>query len=126
MKRLGLLAFATLVACGTPQEQCINYNTRDLRTVDRLIVETQGNLERGFAYERITIYEDYYDVCYERDGTAVVPRMCLQERAILVDRPKAIDLTDEARKLESLKVKRKDLARKAEAVIAQCKAEHPE
>ena len=126
MKRLGLLAFALLVACGTPQEQCINYNTRDLRTLDRLITETEGNIERGFAYETITVYEDYYDVCYEYVGNTVAPRMCLEERAILVERPKAIDLNAEARKLDSLKVKRKDLARKAEMVIAQCKAKYPE
>ena len=52
--------------------------------------------------------------------------MCRKERSYTVDRPKAIDLIDEARKLDSLKAKRKDLAREAEAVIAQCKAEHPE
>lgn len=129
MKRLTLPALALLAACGTPQEQCISYNTRDLRVVDRLITETEGNLERGYAFEKTTIYEDYWGYCPQprlADDTPVPPRMCLKERAIIVDRPKAIDLADEARKLDSLKIKRKDLARKAEAVIAQCKAEHPE
>jgi hypothetical protein len=126
MKRLGLLAFAVLAACGTPQQQCINYNTRDLRTMDRLIAETEGNLERGYAIETITVYEEYYDVCYEYYGETIVPRLCYEDYPILVDRPKAIDLNDEAKKLESLKVKRKDLARKAELVIAQCQAKYPE
>jgi hypothetical protein len=126
MKRLGLLFLALLAACGTPQEQCINYNTRDLRTMDRLIAETEGNLDRGFALETITVYEEYYDVCYEHDGITIVPRLCLEDYAVQVERPKAIDLNAEAKKLESLKVKRKDLARKAEAVIAQCKAKYPE
>ena len=57
MKRLTFLALAALAACGTPQEQCINRNTRDLRTVDRLIAEAEGNLQRGYAYETITVYE---------------------------------------------------------------------
>jgi hypothetical protein len=119
-----------LAACGTPQEQCINRNTRDLRTVDRLIAESEGNLDRGYAYETVTVYEDYWTTCpqpvlHEGDP-APKPRMCLDERPVTEERPKAIDLEDEARKLAGLKKKRKDLARRAEAVIAQCKAQYPE
>jgi hypothetical protein len=129
MKRLALPVFLALTACGTPQEQCIRYNTRDLRVVERLIVETQGNLDRGYAIETITEYEDYWGYCAQPQLSETAPapaRLCMKERAITVDRPKAIDLNDEARKLDSLKVKRRELARQAEAVIAQCKAEHPE
>jgi hypothetical protein len=130
MKRLLLVPLALLAACGTPQEQCIARNTRDLRTVERLIVETQGNLDRGYALETVTLYEDYWDTCYDRvavEGEEVLrPRPCLQERSYTEERPKAIDLNAEARKLDSLKVKRGELSRAAEAVIAQCKAEYPE
>lgn len=130
MKRLIFLMLSTLAACGTPQEQCINRNTRDLRTVDRLITETQGNLDRGYAFETITVYEDYWTTCPQppvaEGETPPPPRLCLDERPVTTQRPKAIDLNEEARKLDSLKTKRLDLARKAEAVIAQCKAEYPE
>jgi hypothetical protein len=129
MKRLLFPVLALLAACGTPQEQCINANTRDLRTVDRLIVETEGNLERGYAYEQQTIYRDYWDYCPQPQipgAPPVPPKLCLQERELTVERPKAIDLAEESRKLESLKIKRKELATKAEAVISQCKAMHPE
>lgn len=130
MKRLIFLMLSTLAACGTPQEQCINRNTRDLRTVDRLITETQGNLDRGYAFETITVYEDYWTTCPQppvaEGETPPPPRLCLDERPVTKQRPKAIDLNEEARKLDSLKTKRLDLARKAEAVIAQCKAEYPE
>ncbi|MBA3908418.1 MAG: hypothetical protein C0524_00740 [Rhodobacter sp.] len=129
MKRLTLPALALLAACGTPQEQCINRNTRDLRIVDRLIDETERNLDRGYALEQVTVYEDYWDYCPQPQipgAPPAPPRLCLEERAVTETRPKAIDLTEEARKLESLKIKRKELARKAEAVIAQCKAEYPE
>jgi hypothetical protein len=44
-----ILGLALLTACGTPQEQCVARNTRDLRTVDKLIAEVQGNLARGYA-----------------------------------------------------------------------------
>jgi hypothetical protein len=63
MKRLAFLTLATLTACGTPQEQCISRNTRDLRTVDRLIAESEGNLARGYAFETVTVYEDYWTYC---------------------------------------------------------------
>lgn len=130
MKRLTFLALVTLSACGTPQEQCISRNTRDLRTVDRLIEETQGNLARGYAYETITTYEDYWTPCpvpVPVEGQPVPkPRMCMDERPVTEQRPKAIDLNAEARKLASLQEKRKSLAREAERVIAACKAQYPE
>lgn len=130
MNRMIFLPLTLLAACGTPQEQCINRNTRDLRTVDRLIAETQGNLDRGYAFETITVYEDYWTNCpvppVVEGETPPPPRLCLDERPVTEQRPKAIDLNEEARKLDSLKVKRRELARKAEAVIAECKAEYPE
>ena len=130
MKRLILLSLGLLASCGTPQEQCINRNTRDLRTVDRLIAETQGNLDRGYAVETITVYEDYWTTCPQppvaEGETPPPPRLCLDERPVTAQRAKAIDLNEEARKLDSLKVKRRQLAKAAEAVIAQCKAEYPE
>jgi hypothetical protein len=130
MKRLILLSLGLFAGCGTPQEQCINRNTRDLRTVDRLIAETQGNLDRGYAFETITVYEDYWTTCPQlpvpEGETPPPPRLCLDERPVTEQRAKAIDLNEEARKLDSLKVKRRQLAKAAEAVIAQCKAEYPE
>ena len=130
MKRLTFLTLAALAACGTPQEQCISRNTRDLRTVDRLIAESEGNLQRGYAYESVTVYEDYWTHCPMPRPPAgeppPKPRMCLDERPVTEQRPKAIDLDEEARKLASLKEKRKSLVRQAEAVIAQCKAQYPE
>lgn len=130
MKRLTFLTLAVLASCGTPQEQCINRNTRDLRTVDRLIAESEGNLDRGFAYETVTVHDDYWTWCAAPPAPegrpARPPRMCLEDRVITVQRPRAIDLKEEARKLASMKKKRKELARRAEAVIAQCKAEYPE
>lgn len=130
MKRLMFLTFAALTACVTPQEQCINRNTRDLRTVDRLIKEAEGNLARGYAFETVTVYEDYWTNCpvppVAEGEPAPPPRLCRDERPVTEQRAKAIDLDAEARKLDSLKTKRKQLARQAEPVIAQCKAQYPE
>lgn len=130
MKRLVLLTLVSLAGCGTPQEQCISQNTRDLRTVDRLIKEAEGNLARGYAFETVTVYEDEWVYCAQppvAEGQPTPPpRLCLDERPVTERRPKAIDLNEEARKLQSLKEKRKSLARQAENVIAACKAQYPE
>jgi hypothetical protein len=130
MKRLLFLALAALTACGTPQEQCISRSTRDLRTLDRLIVETEGNLKRGYALETVTRYEDYWDTCLERavvnGQVTIVPRTCRRERSYTEQRPRAIDLKAEAQKLEGMKEKRTALAKAAAPLIAQCKVDFPE
>lgn len=129
MKRLALTLCALLAACGTPQEQCINRSTRDLRTVDRLIAETEANLARGYALETVTVYETEWTWCHSHSKPGEPPRpphMCLDREPVTKTRPKAIDLRDEARKLESLKLKRHELARAAQPLIAQCRAQYPE
>ncbi|MGB8815084.1 MAG: hypothetical protein WCC57_18035, partial [Paracoccaceae bacterium] len=62
MKRLAFV-FLALTACGTPQEQCINRNTRDIRVIDRLIAETETNLSRGYALEEVTYYRHVWNRC---------------------------------------------------------------
>ena len=57
------LTLLGLTACGTPQEQCISANTRDLRVVERLIRETEGNLARGYGYVTVTEYEAEWVDC---------------------------------------------------------------
>jgi hypothetical protein len=130
MRRLCLLALALVAGCGTPQEQCIARGTRELRTVDRLIAETEGNLKRGYALETVTRYEEYWGSCVGQatinGQPTLVPTSCRRERAITEQRPRAIDLQAEARKLEGLQAKRVELSRAAGPVIAQCKAAHPE
>lgn len=46
-----VLLFVMLTACVNPREQCIAEAERDLRILQSLIAETQGNLERGYALE---------------------------------------------------------------------------
>lgn len=127
MKRICLAGLALLAACGTPQEQCISRNTRDLRVVTRLISETEGNLARGYAFEEVTIFETVQVPC-RPPGTdpAAPPRLCMTRVPETELRPKAIDLTAEAAKLESLRTKQRSLARAAEEVTAACQKAYPE
>ncbi len=129
MKRLVLPALLLLVACGTPQEQCISRNTRDLRVVDRLITETEGNLKRGYALEQVTVYSSEWVRCRPRptaENPNPAPEMCWDEVPETVSKPRAINLADEASKLDGLKAKRRQLAKAADSVVDQCRALHPE
>jgi hypothetical protein len=122
------LLFA-LATCGTPQEQCIARETRDLRVVERLIAETEGNLQRGYALEEVVIERTVWVDCTPRvkkGDPAPERKLCLDDESETITRPKAIDLAAEQRTLDSLLVKRRDLQRGAERVIAACKAAYPE
>lgn len=125
-----------LTACGTPQEQCIARETRNLRVVDKLIAETEGNLARGYAFEEITISRTVWVRCdpiivpppVEGAPTPppAAPRLCLDDEEETITRPKAIDLAVEQSKLSGLKAKRKQLAVAANQSIAACQKAYPE
>lgn len=123
---LGLLA--VLAACGTPQEQCIARNTRDLRTVNHLVAESQENLRRGYALVETTIMVPEWQDCevYVDDAGKEHVKQCIQHVPKTTTKPMAIDLNVERDKLESLMAKRDQLEREAQSVVAQCRAQYPE
>lgn len=129
MKRPFLACLLLLAACGTPQEQCISAGTRDLRVVDRLIRETEGNLARGYGYETVTEYHPEWVDCTPRPTDAQPEpkrQLCLDDVPVSVRKEVALDLNAEASKLASLKAKRAELAGAATALAAQCQAKFPE
>lgn len=126
---LSLSLLSLVAACGTPQEQCINRNTRDLRTVEKLIPEVQANLDRGYAYEEYTVTVPVWKTCLVSPATPTGPAVtqsCLEDEVETRTRPVAIDLNAERAKLESLYQKRDQLQREAQSVVAQCKQQYPE
>lgn len=129
MKRILVPALLILTACGTPQQNCISGATRDMRVVDRLIAETEANLQRGYAIEEQVISRTVWVRCQPQvqpGQPAAAPQMCLDDVDDVVSRPKAIDLNAEAAKLASLKAKRTAQARAAAPSIKACKAQYPE
>lgn len=131
MKRLALPALLVLSACGTPQEQCINAATRDMRVVDRLIAESEGNLARGYGYQQVTVWTTRWVPCGPppppvEGQPKPKPQMCLDDVPETVRKPVALDLAAEAQKLAGLKAKRAAQAKAAAPQIAACKAEYPE
>lgn len=134
-RRLLPLLPLLLLACGTPQEQCIRSVTRDLRVIDDLISDAEINLGRGYGMEEVTVWVPSWDYCgppvmvLDSDGQQRLvqpPQMCMDEEATTITRPVAIDLNAERRKLAQLKKQRSVLEKRAEPAIAQCRAQFPE
>lgn len=131
MRRALLLLPVALIACGTPQERCINQQTRDLRTVEQLIAETQKNLNRGYAMEEYTVVLPNWEPCSvqpppDENGKPAPVAMCLEDRQETRSRPVAIDLRAERSKLDGLLEKRDQLQSEAAPRVEQCRQMYPE
>lgn len=132
MKRLVLICgLAVLAGCGTPQERCIAAATRDMRVVDRLIVETQGNLSRGYALVQVEKTAERWAVCRPgRPASATEPArppvMCWREHEYTVTGPRAVNLADQRETLAELQKKRAVLEKESRPAVASCKLTHPQ
>lgn len=131
MKRLILLLSPLLLAaCATPRENCLASATRELATVDALILETRANLERGYAIEREPYTTSRVDLCigsssYAYTGFGAGWRYCNVPETRYRDKPVAIDPAAEQRKLRELQATRNRLNQEASKSLAQCDALYP-
>lgn len=117
---IGLLALA---GCATPQEQCISNASRNINVLERLIAQTEANIERGYGVKTIErIVPDGYRNC----GTPEEPVRCAKTRVERETVPVAIDLNAEQSKLNSLIARRNADAKAVSATIAQCRAAYPD
>jgi len=89
-----------LTACATPREACLDDVNREVRVLDRLIAQTRGNLERGFAIEKKQEIRTRDTLCRgeNEDGTTFRFR-CEETDTITRNVPVAIDLNAERAKL---------------------------
>lgn len=129
MKRLCLSALLLLTACATPQQQCVDTATRDLRVIDSLIAETEGNLARGFAYVETTTFTPTMQFCGGGWGGNTIgfgTQMCWVNQPTPIQQPVAIDVNAEKAKLNSLRQRRVQQERAAQAALAQCQAQFPQ
>ncbi len=115
-------ALLALGACATPLEQCLSRAQTDLRVVDRLIAESELTLARGYGLEERTNVSEQLRFCAQADGSVAA---CYVPIATRRSEPVAVDLEAEARKLASLKQKRAELAERAAAQAASCRATYP-
>ncbi len=122
-----LLPVLALAACQTPREACLSQGSQELRTVESLIRETEGNLRRGYAIETEQEVEVIRTTCEVEleDGTeGTVP--CDRTDVDEVERPVAIDFEQERAQLASLFEQRGRLLAQQEARQQACVATYPE
>jgi len=111
-----------LAGCATPQERCIRDATRDLRTVNALIAESEATIDRGYALvEEQRLVSVGFGYCIGGHGR-VGYRFCGETYTTTVRRPVAVDLDVERRKLAGLRGKAAELEREAGPAVAQCQA----
>ena len=114
------LPLVFLAACATPQQRCVAGASKDLRVVRALIVETQGNLDRGYAIGQEIRPKFTMGFC-GRNGPLTT---CLTQDASVIDKPVAIDLAAEREKLASLRAKERELAARAVTAAQQCETDY--
>ncbi len=122
-----LAPVALLVACASPQQQCLTNVTQELRVNAYLIAQTQANLDRGYAIDREQRVSRGFDMCRSRDEDGhISTTMCRSTKVRNVDVPQAINLDVERGTLDQLLAKRAILERQATAATAQCRALYPQ
>ena len=117
-RRLPLaLLLLLLAACATPEQRCVGPTMAELRTVERLIAETERNIARGYAIAREPGVRTRLTTCLPGDGPYT---FCVYDQPVVRDRPVAIDRRSERAKLETLFERRAELQREARARFAAC------
>lgn len=121
------LPLVALAACETPREACINDVARELRTINSLIAQTRGNLDRGFGLETRQETREVRTTCRGRTETGEEVRVrCEETRTRNVRVPVTLDLDQERVKLRQLESRLANLQRQTQQSIAQCQALYPE
>jgi len=122
-----LIPLAVLAACATPREQCIASANRPLATLDRLIAETRGNINRGYGLVEVQDVRVLRTSCEGTNADGSTFRFpCEETETFTRNQPITLDITEERRKLAQLETRRAEMARIAQPQIQQCIAMHPE
>ncbi len=127
MRRLSIPALLILAACSTPQERCIGEANRDLRVINGLVIETRGNIARGFAIREVQDVITVTKTCTGETPEGVEFKFkCPKTETVTRREPLAIDLNAEKAKLASLEERQLQLQANQASAVAQCRAQFPE
>ena len=116
-------ALALLAACATPQEQCINTASNEVRTITSAISTAKGNIARGYAIHSSTESYEVPTVCYD---AAKKPYRCYEYDTRTIKTPVSINVAEERRKLANLQKRLPAATRKMNAGVKSCRAQFPE
>lgn len=125
--RLAALASAALLAaCGTPQEQCIAREARELRTLEALAAETRANLARGYGIEQRQELREERTTCETRDENGeTISYPCQEVDVEEVEVAVTLDLEAERRKLAQLEARIEEERARVALAVASCQSAYP-
>lgn len=112
-----------LVACATPQQQCIARETAEYRSVSAQITSLEETLARGYALHRQSVPIVETRTCQTKDGQ-LYP--CQRTRLHMIETPVAVDLKDIRTKLKRLRAQQAKMAPSVASATAACKLAYPE
>ena len=117
------IPLVALAACASPRERCISSANRGIATLDRLIVETQGNIQRGFGLREVQDVRVVDAICRgeNEDGTEFRFE-CEETQTRTRQEPVARNLAEERAKLAQLRDRRAQAVIEAQARLQQCQA----
>lgn len=124
---LFILPLIALTACASPQERCISNVAREINTIGALIVQTQGNIDRGFALETRQETREVNRTCFGRTESGERVRVRCEEVQVRdVTVPITIDIAAERVKLAQLQDRQRLLTSQSGSAVAQCQVQFPE
>ena len=122
-----LIPILALSACSTPRERCISAANRSVSTLDALIAETRGNINRGFALAEVQDVRVLRSTCEGTNEDGSTFRFpCEETETFTRQEPVTINIAEERVKLEQLEERRRQAGAAVQARIQQCIAVHPE
>lgn len=122
MFRYTLPLLLVLAACASPREKCIINSAKDLRMLDALIAEQQQIVNRGFRVDEQLVANNSVRFC-AGGGRVVSMQLCNSQSLKTRERPVAVDIPTEQRKLQQLLSRRDALASQTARAQAMCPAQ---
>ena len=119
MKKLVLVGVLLLAACASPEETCRQRAVEDVRILEALIEETEGNIERGYAIESEVVNAVDLQLCLGQPERLL---FCNRTGTTAVENPVAIDIRAERQKLKTLQERLIEAEARAAYDLAQCDA----
>ena len=122
-----LLPLLAVAACSTPRDRCISGAQRSVATLDRLIAETRGNINRGYGLVEVQDVRVLRGSCEGTNEDGSKFRFPCEETETFTRRePVAINISEERVKLDQLEDRRAIAQRQAQAQVQQCLARYAE
>jgi len=119
---IALPALVLLAACADRRGDCVEEAMRDVRVLEELIVETERNIDRGYALQPEPSVRTGVSFCLTANNPLGI---CTSTQTEIRERPVAVDVLAERRKLRQLREREVELRQRAQLEVSACEARFP-